>query len=276
MSNMNAKYPLFDFVSESDVVYPFEIDDGIGVSRNDIDVNSIEPSAMSGRERRHISAAEFCLTIDKSKSEPRASSLLFIVSARLTKRSKVMIRYRIDDPAEPLAVLDQYRWIVSTETTPVFDNDEMHLLSQLFRGLRVFGQINTRTKNAVYFLSMAYRSMNWLESLIFHVCALETLTSAPERETGMTDKFAQRIHDFGGFEKRDIKLIYDMRSCLVHGRYECESLEENRRLGNMAEEISRQVFKKVLLCCENVKAFRNDAERIGLFQKSPTARPPSA
>ncbi len=56
--------------------------------------------------------------------------------------------------------------------------------------------------------------------------------------------------------------------------YQCESRAKNRPLGNLAEEISRHVFGKILLCQENVEAFRNDTDRIDLFEKGITRSAP--
>ncbi len=267
---MNAKYPLLDFVTGSPFECPVTIDDGVVLSANDIDASMIDSDAMSEMDKRHISRPEcdYCLVIDKKKHKPKpeVASLFFVIAARLTKPSKVAIRYRIDDSGGPVRVLDLYPWVVCDETTPLMDRQDLDRLCTLYRALRTFEVINIRTHNAVYFLGLAYRSCKWAESLIFHVCALETLTSARSRETGVTDKFCRRLHSFTECSKDDARRIYDVRSGLVHGRYACDSLRTtNRQDVNTAERISRTTFTKVLCDPNHIQAFCSDEDRLALF-----------
>ncbi len=265
---MNSRYPLFDFVAASPLPCPFTIDDGVTVTANDIDIDAIHPHVMSKVDRVHVSPTEcdYCRIVDESKHDPKVASLFFIVSARLIKASKVFIHYRIDDSGELSRLLDQYPWVVSDETTPLVDCQDLDRLSTIYRGLRTFAAINNRTHNAVYFLGLAYRSIKWAECLIFHVCALETLTSARTRERAVTDNFSRRIHSFTHCSTRDIRRIYDVRSGLVQGRYACNSLRtRNRRDANRAERISRATFAKILCDPNHIKAFRSDKRRVALF-----------
>ena len=142
---------------------------------------------------------------------------------------------------------------------------ELQKSCKLFSALNFFKKINTRTSNAVYFLSMAYRSRKWLESLLFHVNALETLTSASERENNITEKFVNRIHNFIGYNKEDLGLIYNIRSELVHGRYKWVSGEENHRMNCIAEEVCRKVFSKFLLETNYSELFGDDNKRLNLL-----------
>ena len=261
---MIAKYPLFDLVS--DITCPFEVGEGIYISTNDIDVEAIESYNMSTEDKKRLLEPFFCLIIDKNKHEPKVASITFIISARLIKRSKVFIRYRVDNSSELVKVRDDYPFVTSPEATPVITPSEFQRLCRLFSGLNVFKTINTRTSNAVYFLGMACRSRRWLESLLFHVCALETLTSASERERNVTNKFADRIHNFIGYNKDELALIYNIRSKLVHGRYHWESGEEKLRLNRIAEEACRKVFSKILLETNYSELFKDDNKRLDLFE----------
>ena len=267
---MIAKYPLFDLVS--DIACPFKVGEGIYISTNDIDVEAIESYNMSTEDKKRLLEPFFCLIIDKNKHEPKVASITFIISSRLIKRSKVFIRYRVDNSSELVKVRDDYPFVTSSEATPVITPTEFQRLCRLFSGLNVFKTINTRTSNAVYFLGMAYRSRKWLESLLFHVCALETLTSASERERNVTNKFTDRIHNFIGYNKDELALIYKIRSELVHGRYQWESGEENLRLNRIAEEACRKVFSKILLETNYSELFKDDNKRLDMFEnvlKSP-------
>jgi hypothetical protein len=261
---MTAKYPLFDLVS--DITCPFEVGEGLFICTNDIDVDVIESDNMSAEDKEHLLEPCFCLTIHKNKHKPEVASITFIISARLIKRSKVFIRYRVDNSRELIKIRDDYPCVTFPKTTRMITSSEFQRLCKLLYALDVFKNINTRTSNAVYFLGMAYRSRKWLESLLFHVCALETLTSASERETNVTNKFADRIHDFIGYDKDDIALIYNIRSELVHGRYQWKSREENGRLNRIAEEACRKVFGKILLETNYSELFKDDNKRLDLFE----------
>ncbi len=261
---MMAKYPLFDLVS--DITCPFEVEEGICISTNDVNVEAIKAYNMSTVDKEHLLEPLFCLTIDKNKHEPKVASITFIISARLIKRSKVFIRYRVDNSSELIKIRDDYPFVTSPEATRMITPSEFQRLRKIFSALNIFKNIDTRTSNAVYFLSMAYRSRKWLESLLFHVCALETLTSASERERNVMNKFTDRIHNFIGYNKKELESIYNIRSELVHGRYQWESGEENLRLNCIAEEACRKVFGKILLETNYSELFKDDRKRLTLFK----------
>ncbi len=236
-----AKYPLFNLVS--DVICSLDICDGIYISLNDIDVEAINPYNMSTEDKGHLSDPSFCLVIDKNKHKPELASITFIISCRLIKRSRVFIRYRVDNSTDLIKIRDDYSYVKSSDVTMMITHSELQKSCKLFPALNSFRNINTRTKNAVYFLSLACRSWSWLESLLFRVNALETLISASERENNIMKKFVNRIHDLIGYNKDDLELIYNIRSELVHGRYEWKSGEENLNLNRIAEEVCRKVFR---------------------------------
>jgi len=261
---MIAKYPLFYL--DSEITCPFDLGEGIYISTNDIDVEATKPANMSREDEIRLLDPLFCLAIDKNKHKPEVASITFIIAARLTKRSKVSIRYRVDNPMELIKVRDDYPFVTSPEATPLITPAEFQRLHRLFSALNSFRQLDIRTSNAVYFLSMAYRSRKWLESLLFHVCVLETLTSASERETNVTNKFIDRIHYFIGYDKEELASIYNVRSELVHGRYQCESRMENLRLYCIAEDVCRKVFGKILLETKYTELFEDDKRRLGLFE----------
>ncbi len=261
---MIAQYPLFEL--SSDLTCPFEVGEGIHISTNDIDVEAVRPDNMSTEDKYHLSEPSFCLVIDKNKHDPKVASITFIISARLTKRSKVFIRYRIDNSSELIKIRDDYPFVISPETTSEITASEFRQLCRLFSALNVFKNINARTSNALYFLSLAYRSRKCLESLLFHVNTLETLTSADERETNVTNKFTERIHNFVGYDKKDLKSIYDIRSELVHGRCQWESGEKAFHLNRIAEEVCRRVFSKILLETNYSELFKDDKKRLDLFE----------
>jgi hypothetical protein len=112
---------------------------------------------------------------------------------------------------------------------------------------------------------MAYRSRSWLESVLFYVCALETLTSAPQMERGLTEKFKTRINNYVGYDKKKLDRIYNIRSELVHGRYNYKSQKDNLKFNRMAEAACRKVFTKILLTPEHLNAFIKDSSRMKLF-----------
>ncbi len=264
MLSMIAKYPLFNLVS--DITCPFEVGEGIYISTNDIDVEAIESYNMSTEDKEHLLEPSFCLVIDKNKHKPEVASITFIISARLIKRSKVFIRYRVDNYSELIKIRDDYPFVTSSEATEMITPSEFQRLCKLFSALNFFKKINTRTSNSVYFLSMAYRSRKWMESLLFLVCALETLTSASERERNVKSKFTDRIHHFIGYNKDELALIYNIRSELVHGRYQWESGEKNLRLNRIAEEACRKVFGKILLETNYSELFKDDNKRLDMFE----------
>jgi len=195
----------------------------------------------------------------------KEASVTFMLSARLLKRSKVFIRYGVDSSNCFIPLRDDYIQVTSQNTTTEILESEFHKLSKIFTALDDFRRLNTRTKNAVYFFMLACRSRSALEAILFRVTALETLTSAQNRENGITKKFVDRIRSFIGFKEEDLKEMYDFRSSLVHGRYECKSLENNRHLSCFSDEVCRKVFSKILLECNYNELFSDDIKRMALF-----------
>jgi hypothetical protein len=261
---MKATYPLFDLISDD--ISPTVIQNGIVVSPNEIEIEKIVSINISEEDKRHLSNAKLCLSVDDEVFIPKQASIAFIISCRLHKRTKVFIRYKVDGLNRVAKVRDDYPFVTSDDVTSRIDHSEFGRISEIFRGLFTFKNLTTRTSNASYFLSLAYRSRKWLEALLFHVCALETLTSGTEMESGATDKFVRRIHTFVGYDLTDLQKIYDVRSELVHGRYEWDSEEKNLELCRIAEEVSRSVFIKILLDKSHLDSFRNDEARLSLFE----------
>jgi len=263
---MNAIYPLFGIETETKT--PIQIGKGITVSKNGIETEKLLSTNLSQEDKYHLQQSKHCLIVDKKLYEPKQASLLFIISCRLLKPTKVYIRYRIDNENNiVLKIRDDYPFVPSDDVTSKITNEDFKHISKIFEGLNYFKMINTRTSNASYFLGLAYRSRKWLEALLFHVCALETITSSADREQGSTNKFAERIHNFTGYNKDDLKKIYDVRSELVHGRYVAESENENLRYFKIAEEICRSVFMKILINKTILDSFSTDETRMEIFDK---------
>lgn len=261
---MNTIYPLFDLISDTNSTK--EIENGIIVLNNDIEVEKFESVNLSEEDKHHLQETQLCLSIDKNIHKPKQVSIAFIISCRLLKRTKVFIRYRVDDLKRVIKIRDDYPFVTSDDVTSTINDIEFNRISKIFSGLNIFKNISTRTSNAVYFLSLAYRSRKWLESLMFHVCALETLTSSAEREDRITEKFANRIHNYIGYDKGELKRIYNIRSELVHGRHKWNSEKENFALNRIAEEACRTVFAKILLDKKHMNSFKSDEDRINLFE----------
>lgn len=261
---MHAIYPLFDIKTDS--FDPKDITDGIRVLKNDVEIDKLYSVNLSKEDKHHIENAELCLSIDKNRYSPKKASIAFIISCRLLKNSKVLIRYRIDDDRNIVSkIRDDYSHVESENLTPVITDQEFKTVSTLFCGLTLFETLSIRASNAVYFLSLAYRSNKWPEALLFHVNALETITSSVNRENRITKKFVNRINNFIGYDPEALKSIYDLRSELVHGRLRWNSGDEIKRLLLVAEEVCRSVFKKLLLDNCLLASFRNDEERMKLF-----------
>ena len=276
---MKALYPLHDF--ECNAEYPVKIAEGLSVVLNTIDFDSLGSDFLSKYDKSVIDSTPVCLQIDTSVVRPEEASIAFILSCRLLKRTKVLIRYRIDDLRDISIIRDNYPYVTSDDATNWMAENDYQTISKIYDGLLRFKRINTRTGNAVYFISMAYRSWKWIETLIFHVCALETLTSASDRERDITEKFKRRISNFiaydesntftinsNGDDEAKLEEIYNVRSELVHGRYSFETIEKNRSLRLIAEEVCRSVFSKILLSNDCLEAFKNNDTRMRLFEKS--------
>jgi hypothetical protein len=256
-------YPLYEL--DSDVALPAKIGDGISIVANNIIFDKLEKYNASEEDLYYIIETPLCLQIDEEVNPPKEASIAFIISCRLLKPTKVFIRYRVDPSNQIWKIRDNYPYLPSKNITTMIRQNEFKKIANLYTGLNKFKTINIRAINAVYFLSMAFRSRNWLESLIFHVCALETLTSAANRETKITEKFKNRIHNFIGYDKNKLETIYNIRSELVHGRHNSNSEKENLRLNRIAEEVCRKVFAKIFLTPNHITAFQNDTSRMKLF-----------
>jgi hypothetical protein len=261
---MNAIYPLFQF--ETEIEKPVKIGTGISISKNEIETEKLYPTNLSKEDLHNIKNANHCLFIDKNKHKPEQASLLFILSCRLLKPTEIFIRYRINSEKQTVSkIRDDYPCVPADDLTSKISYGELNVVSKLFEGINCFRGINTKTSNAVYFIGLAYRSRKWLEGLLFHVCALETITSSVDREHGVTDKFADRIHNLIGYDKEALKKIYNIRSELVHGRYIAESIEDNLFHYKVAEEVCRAIFMKILMEKDILDTFRDDETRMRLL-----------
>lgn len=260
-----AIYPLFDL--NTDIDSPMRLEKGIYISTNEIDLEKVLQINLSKEDRHQLKTAHYCLLIDSNKYKPEQVSIVFIISCRLLKRTRVFIRYRVDEMIKVLKIRDDYPYVTSDDVTSTINKAEFRTVSKIFSGLNSFKAISTRTSNAVYFIGLAYRSRKWIESLIFHVCALETLTSSSDNERGVTEKFSTRINNFVGYDKEQLRRIYNIRSELIHGRYKTDSKEETLVLLRIAEEACRKVFIKILLDNSNLESFSNDEDRMKLFEK---------
>lgn len=265
--NSIAIYPLEEFISPATT--PIEIADGVSIISNDMGLDNIRTINISQEDSLRIGDCQLCLQIDTSVIPPKEASILFILSCRLLKPTKVFIRFRInykpDGSINVVKVRDDYPTSNSDATCSIAE-DEFREIALLFSGLNRFRIINNRSGNAAYFLSMAYRSRKWLESLLFHVCSLETLTSAVEQENGVTQKFTKRINNFIQYDQNKLEEIYNVRSELIHGRYNHIDEKTNLRLHGIAEKVNRQVFRKILLDSNHIDAFMKDELRIKLFE----------
>lgn len=262
---MNAMYPLFNL--NTDIDNPVTIESGVCVLTNEIDIKKLLQINLSEEDRHHIQTAQYCLSIDSNTYKPEQASIIFIISCRLLKRTRVFIRYRIDEMMKVSKIRDDYPFVTSDDVTSTINESEFSTVSKIFSGLNSFKAISTKTANALYFLGLAYRSRKWIESLIFHVCALETLTSSSDKENKITDKFINRINNFIGYDKDQLLKIYNIRSELVHGRYKSDSQDETLVLLRIAEEACRKVFLKILLDKRNLESFNKDENRIKLFER---------
>lgn len=261
---MKTLYPLHDLQCNAD--YPKKIAEGVSVVLNTIDCDNLDKTFLSDDDEYKITCTPLCLEINRDVIDPKEASIAFILSCRLLKRTKVLLRYRIDDSGKMFTVRDNYPYVTSDDATNRIADNDFQTISRLYDGLTKFKNISTRTGNATYFMSMAYRSWKWLETIIFHVCALETLISTSDRETGITKKFKSRINNFIAYDTSKLEEIYNVRSELVHGRYSFETIDKNRRLRLIAEEVCRSVFSKILLNNDCLEAFRNDDDRMRLFE----------
>ena len=175
--HMNAIYPLFGI--ETETKNPIQIGKGITVSKNDIETEKLFSINLSQEDKNKLQQAKHCLIVDKNKNKPEQASLLFIISCRLLKPTRVIIRYRIDNDIVS-KIRDNYPFVPSDDVTSKITNENFKHVSKIYEGLNYFKKINPRTSNASYFLGLAYRSRKWLEALLFHVCALETITSSAD------------------------------------------------------------------------------------------------
>lgn len=261
---MNALYPLFGLETKTKI--PIQIGKGISVSKNDIETEKLYSTNLSQEDKYQLQQAKYCLVVDKNQNKPEQASLLFIISCRLLKPTKVIIRYRVDDERNIVSkIRDDYPFVPSSDVTSKITNENFKYVSNIYEGLNNFKMINKRTSNASYFVGLAYRSRKWLEALLFHVYALETITSSVDRERGVTEKFAERINKFIGYDKDALKKIYNIRSELIHGRYMAESVDENLKHFIIAEEVCRSVFVKILMDKKIMDSFGTDEARMKIF-----------
>jgi len=238
---------------------------GIEIIQNTIDLSKNNRVNLSEEDVILIPMPKYCLQIDNDMARPEVASLLFMISCRLLKRSKVFIRYRVDVGAHVLKVVDRYPFVNSKEATRVLRQNECASLPILYSRLKKFSSLSRRTRNAFYFLKMTCISMGWLESLLFYVCALETLTSSSKREKHITEKFVDRIHFFTGYSKRKLEMIYNVRSELIHGRYSYSAEKKNLKWFRVAEEVCRKMFNMILLDPACLNSFKKDQSRMTLF-----------
>ncbi|MBU0518873.1 hypothetical protein KJ564_08060 [bacterium] len=260
---MYSKYPLIDLTS--DLIAPFQIGDGISIIENDIRIEDLEKLFLSAYDEQVVKRPRFCVQIDETIIEPQKASVLFIVSCRLLKRTKVSILRRVDSAGKVIHIKDDYPDFPSDFTTRI-DSEEFKRISELYSGLLEFSEINNRSKTASFYLSMAYRVRNAINALLFHVITLETITSGSMRENENTRKFVDRINHFIGYDKGELKKIYHARSGIVHGRFNPDKENDTIDFDMISEEVSRKVFNKILTDRKILDSFINDDSRMKLFE----------
>ena len=258
-----SQYPLYEL--NTDLITSFGIDKGLSIVNNTIILGKTNVDSLSKKDKRHIKEAKYCLSIDQEIISLEGASVLFMLSCRLLKRTKVFIRYHINHKNEVFQIIERYPYVTARNATKRITQTEFKKIRKIYLGLKRFQSLNRRASNATYFLLMAYRSKNWLESLIFHVCALETLTSGKKRESYITQKFVDRVHNFTGYNKKRLEKIYNIRSELVHGRYNNKDTSKHLIFNRTAESACRKMFVKILLDSNNFNAFANDISRLKLF-----------
>lgn len=256
-------YPLIHF--NSYLNNTVQLIDGISIVSNNIDTNLIEPIDLSSYDIQNIQHCNYCLCVDDDIIQPNLASVYFILACRLLKRSKVTIRYHIDSNNRIKHIRDDYPFIPAHDSTSSISESEIIVISKLLSGIIKFEPLNIRTSNSLYFIKQAYSSRIWLDSLLFMVCSLETLISAPDRESYIKALFRDRINGFTNCNKYLLMRIYDVRSELIHGRYNYKSDKVNLRFLRIADTIVRKVFSKILLDESIIIGFTDDITRLNLF-----------
>ena len=85
---MNIIYPLFQF--ETEIEEPVQIGTGVSISKNEVDTEKLYPTNLSKEDLHYIKNANHFLFIDKNKHEPEQASLIFVLSCRLLKPTKIL------------------------------------------------------------------------------------------------------------------------------------------------------------------------------------------
>ncbi len=247
---------------------PIQIANGISIVNNDINIENYDTPNISEIDRVTIKDAKCCLSIDDSLFEPKEASYIFIAASRLLKHSQVWVKYHFKASHKISISIDNYNFLEVDDTTQTVTEDEVTNLCKLFSNLNRFSSISGRLRNALYFLSRAYLNYDRLESLLFLVFAMETIISAQQQELRSTDIFVNRIYNFTGFNQDDLRCIYNVRSEMVHGRYNPQNRDVSLNLLRIADSASRKTFLKLLLDDKNINAFANEATRMLLFSPS--------
>jgi len=149
-------------------------------------------------------------------------------------------------------------------------NSKVYTLSDLQRidiYLNRFIEMNaasTKTRNALYFAFRGMSANKWIDSFVMYMSAIESLFSkdAPGGATEIIKmRVASLLNPIMGVTRKDVGVLYALRSDMVHGRVETsddpkENLRELAKLEHILNACLNIFLEKCLY-----KNYESKAER---------------
>lgn len=262
-------YPLFNLYIEEDQL-PIRLEPGVSIELNNINCQNEDYFEHSKVDIAYLKDTQLVLKVSEQHGSAKVS-LQFMLACRLLKRTEVFLRYKYWEKKDICKkVFDDYPVIVQGVDHEIMPN-EIDELKVLYSRIELFRKKNTRFNNVIYFVSLAYRSMGWLETLLHFVNAIETVSSSNQFENKTTQRFSKRVEKTSTLKMSEATEIYEIRSKLVHGRLFAEEnneqAKESLRLAELSERACREILKPILLG-ETFDQFQNEDVRYRHFGES--------
>ena len=215
--------PLFDFSKESSEEYIFsggkyalrkfdaadEVPDIKLFSEQDIGVMEFQSWAL-------VAEAE---NLEHYKEEINC----LLLSFKIYKLARVFIKYRLckEDIDCCFRLNDCLHIVMPNESNKVIALNDLDIINEGFSKLLQMEAISNRTHNTIYFMYRGFCADKMIDSFVLLMCSIESLFSDEER-FGATKTICSRVSKFldckPGYEYKDIKELYDLRSKIVHGK----------------------------------------------------------
>ena len=209
--------------------HDFSFSDGrLSIRKFEDTGNLANREIFSEQDRQDIVQARKALVADSNdiRGYDLDANLLLMAFRVLSDHLTPFIKYRLSDDknlrfrimdVETHILLQGYRY----ESYTIQDFPRVDAVYMAFRHAE---HVSLRLKNAFFFVYLAFTTVHWMESFLFHMNALEALFSRDERGPAtktITKRVSSFLDDTTNWSEKTISDLYEVRSRITHGTQRC-------------------------------------------------------